>query len=137
MEKKKFNWLNLVKIIGAIIAIIGVVSSMVFGTFFIINVKLFGFMSLPLFSWCVAAFGFIIFFFARYCQTTDMEKKEREEKLKQSYDQNQDAQQKKQPRHGMVAIIKKKELIGREMSVQKKKDAIASKKSKKGDLKNE
>ena len=128
MEKKKVDWLTVVKIIGAIITIIGVVSSMVFGTFFIINVKLFGFMSLPLFSWCVAAFGFIIFFFARYCQMTEIAKKEKEEKTQQTNEQNQDVQHKTQPRRGLVAIIKKKELIGREMPVQTKKDAKASKK---------
>ena len=137
MEKKKFDWLNVVKIVGAVITIIGLVSSMVFGTFFIINIKLFGFMSLPLFSWCVAAFGFIIFFFARYCQMSELAKKEREEKMQQANDQNQNVEHKKEPRHGLVAIIKKKELIGREMTTQKKKDATASKKSKKGDLKNE
>jgi len=66
-----------------------------------------------------------------------MEKKEREEKLKQSDDQNQDAQQKKTATswHGCNY---KKERVDWQRNVGSKKERCNSiKKSKKGDLKNE
>ena len=112
MEKKKFDWLAFLKIVGAVVTCAGVIFSLITGSILGNNIKIFGVITMPLFGWIVALLGFFVFLWARYCQAEILEKQKRAEEAQNQQQQNVQAQN-KQPRRGNVVLIKKKDLVDR------------------------
>ena len=112
MEKKKFDWLAFLKIVGAVVTCAGVIFSLITGSILGNNIKIFGVITMPLFGWIVALLGFFVFLWARYCQAEILEKQKRAEGAQNQQQQNGQPQS-KQPKRGLVVLIKKKDLVDR------------------------
>jgi|GEM_PF-5029850 uncharacterized membrane protein len=125
-DNKKIDWLVVLKIIGALITVAGVIFSLITGSIFGNTKKILGTFTMPLFGWIVALAGFILFIWARNKQVMQLEREQQEEFDKQMKEQNTQKQmqdiynlqkQKKLPRRGLVVLIKKKDLIERNAQV--------------------